>query len=481
MSTPLVQELEAVTTKYAALVNEVGKEGPTAEQSAELDSLHTKGLELRGKIEEEKALSRTKDMALLHDYLERPLRSVTHPVNDDRDGRKVLSDMGWECKNGIVLAPTSLGKTVEMFGEEVLFGPIPTDDEQAANFFRMTRAAFQPTYRKAYEKLLRNCTRYRSESMAFAMMTGEEQKALSEGSDAGGGFLVPPDVQAEILVRVAQRAIMRRLARVVTTSRDALRFPRVAAHATSGSIYSSGFVGGWVGETPAFAETDPAFGMFEVSVKKLRVATKLSNDFLSDAVANVLAFLAQNGAENMALVEDDGFINGTGDALQPQGILNGGATTVDVEGSTANYILNTTAATGTAPKLITLAYTLPSQYAQGASWLMKRSIEGAIRKLVDASGRFMWPPLSGSGFAGTPPDLLSYPVYNSEFMPTDGTDANKVLVFGDISAYVIAQRAQITTVVLRERFADTDQTGIILFERVGGALWNEDAIRIGIV
>jgi HK97 family phage major capsid protein len=93
----------------------------------------------------------------------------------------------------------------------------------------------------------------------------------------------------------------------------------------------------------------------------------------------------------------------------------------------------------------------------------------------------MWPPLSGSGFAGTPADLLSYPVYNSEFMPADATDANKVLVFGDISAYVIAQRAQITTVVLRERFADTDQTGIILFERVGGALWNEDAIRIGVV
>ena len=481
MTTALVKELESVTTKYAALVTEIGTGTPTEEQSKEFDTLHARGLELRGQIEGERKQAQTKDMALIHDFLTRPVGSVPHPVNDDKDGRKILTDMGWECKNGIVLAPTSLGKTVEMFGEEVLFGPIPADDEQAANFFRMTRAAFQPTYRKAYEKLLRNCTRYRSESMAFAMMTGEEQKALSEGSDVGGGFLVPPDVQAEILVRVAQRAIMRRLARVITTSRDTLRFPRVAAHATSGSIYSSGFVGGWVGETPAFAETDPAFWMFEVGIKKVRVATKLSNDFLSDAVANILAFLAQNGAENMALVEDDGFINGVGDPLNPQGILNGGASTVDVEGSTANYILNTTSNTGSAPKLITLAYTLPSQYTQNASWLMKRSIEGAIRKLVDASGRFMWPPLSGSGFAGTPADLLSYPVYNSEFMPADAVDANKVLVFGDISAYVIAQRAQITTVVLRERFADTDQTGIILFERVGGALWNEDAIRIGVV
>ena len=54
-------------------------------------------------------------------------------------------------------------------------------------------------------------------------------------------------------------------------------------------------------------------------------------------------------------------------------------------------------------------------------------------------------------------------------------------LFGDLSAYVIGQRAQITTVVLRERFADTDQVGIVMFERVGGAVWNPDAIRIGVV
>jgi HK97 family phage major capsid protein len=35
--------------------------------------------------------------------------------------------------------------------------------------------------------------------------------------------------------------------------------------------------------------------------------------------------------------------------------------------------------------------------------------------------------------------------------------------------------------VLRERFADTDQIGLILFARVGGALWNVDAVRVGVV
>ena len=414
----------------------------------------------------------------------KPERIMPHgPLNDDSDGRKLLSHLGWEVKNGIVLAPTALGTTQEMFGEDVLFGDIPDDDPQASEFFRTTRAAMQPEYRKAYVKLLRNCTRFRSEAMAFSVLSGAEQKALTEGQDTGGGFLVPPDVQAELLARTAQRAVIRSLARVVTTSRDKIQWPRVQAHSTSGSIYSSGFVGGWVGETPAFSETDPAFGMFDVALKKVRVATKLSNDFIADAASNILAFLAENGAENMALVEDNGFIAGVGDALNPLGLLEAGITTVDVEGTDDNEFQNdasdAAAGTGSAPKMITLAYTLPSQYAEKAQWLMARLTEGAVRKFEDANGRPLWPGAAVAGMVqGSPRMILDSPVNNSEFMPAIGADA-KVLLYGDFNNYIIAQRAQITTVLLRERFADTDQTGIILFERVGGALWNEDAFRVG--
>jgi HK97 family phage major capsid protein len=108
--------------------------------------------------------------------------------------------------------------------------------------------------------------------------------------------------------------------------------------------------------------------------------------------------------------------------------------------------------------------------------------EGKTRKLVDANGRYQFAMSNdmGSGL-GSGRILLNYQVENSPFMQEDGTDANKVYLFGDLSAYIIAQRAQIATRVLSERFADTDQIGIIIFERVGGALWNPDAVRYGIV
>jgi len=491
MAETKVEELERIKARVQATL-EQNPNGLTAEKNLEVEALMQKARGLQAEIVADRALEQKKvDLANLDEFLNKPEQKVPHGIGDgdgESEDRKALRNAGWEFKNGIVLAPTSLGKHIEMFAEEVLYGPIPQDDPDAAAYFKSTRAAFRPEYRAAYSKLLRLSVKTRTESMAFSMLSGVEQKALSEGLDTAGGFLVPPDVQAEVLVRVAQMAVMRKYATVQTTSRDILQWPAVApASSTTGgvaaggaSIFSSAFVGGWVGETPAFSDTDPAFQMFGIPIRKLRVATKLSNDFVADSAVNILAFLAQNGAENMALVEDFGFFQGDGGSLQPKGILNSGASTVDVEGSTSNTISNTTSNTGSAPKIAALPYALPAQYAGRARWIMRRAIEGDVRALVNANGDFLWPPFGGL-VVGSPAQLMGYPTDNSDFMPDDGTDANKVMLFGDLSKYIIAQRAQITSTILRERFADVDQVGIILFERVGGDMWNTDAIRIGIV
>lgn len=485
-------ELETVKAQYGAILDLHSASGLPAEKKAELDALKKRGFDLAAEIKSEREIEESKaDLKTLDDFLNAPQYKVPHGVGEgESDTHKALRQAGWQIKSGTVFAPTSLGTMVPMYAEKVLVGDIPTDvGEEVANYYKTARRAFQPDYRKAYENYLFLCGKLHDASMAWTMLGSAEQKALSEGTDTAGGFLVPPDVQAEVLVRLPQRAAVRGAgARVQPTSRDILQYPLVQpAAATAGglasggaSIFSSGFVGGWAGETPAFSDTDPSFGSFGIPVRKLRVATKLSNDFLSDASVNVLAFLAQNGADNMALVEDQGFLNGDGSPLQPMGILNSGLTTVDVEGSTTDTISNTNAATGSAPKIIDVEYALPSQYTPNAKWMVRRAIEGKVRKLVDGNGRFLWPTMGGYQMP-SPKEIDGYPVLNSEFMPNDGTNGNKVLLFGDFSYYIIAQRAQITSMVLRERFADTDQTGIILWERVGGACWNTDAWRVGIV
>jgi HK97 family phage major capsid protein len=481
----LTSELEQTRSRYRELEIEHGAK-PTADARSEMAGLHDRAMKLQQLIEDEQDSQRRADMERLNAWADAPVYKVPVAVQDDKSGRKAIEAAGWEVRAGQVYAPTSNGQ-YPIYSEEVLFGPIPKEDDDAATYFRQARSIIQPEYRAAYEKWLRASVKFRSDSMAFSRLDGAEQRALSEGIDTAGGFLVPPDIQAEVLQRTAQSAIFRRLARVVNTSRDRVVFPRVEANTSSGSIYSSGFVGGWAGETPTFTDTDPTFGTFEITIKKARVATKLSNDFIADSATNILSWLAVNGAENMALVEDNAFIIGAGTSLVPLGILNDtGITTVLIENSnSANNISNdsTSIAAGTSSghRIIDLAYALPAQYTANAVWVVSRNTEGKIRKLGDTSGRFLWPEMSGSALGAAPSSLLGFPLYNSDWVQNDGTDANKVAIFGDLSNYIIAQRAQLSTVVLRERFADNDQTGIILFERVGGGLWNTDAVRIGVV
>lgn len=497
------EELEALRIRTRKILDEHKTMIPPEEMKA-LDAIKERADALRGEIEAETQLEQKRaDLQDLERFLDDPVRKIPHGVEANDGGRKALSQAGWEIKSGIIYAPNSLEGTrykgydgewktvgkVAMYPDDVLFGDIPTDDEKAADFYRKTRAVFNPEYKTVYSKYLRNCVKYRSESMAFNMLDGREQKALSEGTDTAGGFIVPPDIQAEMLARLPQQAIMRQFARVQPTNRDTLKWPAVAPNAgtyngiSGGSILSSGFVGSWAGETPAFSDTDPSFESYDIAIKKIRCATKLSNDFVSDAAVNVLAWLAQNGAENMALVEDLGFIQGLGSALQPLGILNvPGILTTGVAGTTAHTISNTTSNTGSAPLLVTLAYSLPAQYTPRARWLMRRTVEGEIRGLVDANGRFLWPDFAQAGMtSGSPAALLGFPVTHSDWMPADGTSGNMPLILGDFSQYIIGQRTQITSVVLRERFADSDQVGIILFERVGGGAYNYDAFRIGTV
>lgn len=484
-------EFERFKVRADAMLAEYPNGLPGA-KATEFNDIMTKMSELKTEIlDMESAEDRKVALADADRFLNDPIRKVPHHgINGDDDDRKALERAGWEFKGGMACAPTSSGKTHEMFSEDVLFGAIP-DDAASADFYRKTRAAMSPDYRAAYTRWYREYVQSgHSEVMAYQKLSSSEQKALSEGTDTAGGFTVPPDVQAELLMRTAQQAVMRRLARVQTTNRDMLRWPMLTPAAATagglssggGSIFSSGFVGSWAAEVPSATETDAAFQMFDIPIKKLRIIGKFSNDLLMDSAFNLLAVMAVDGAQNMALVEDYGFINGTGVGYQPMGLLRGGFTTFDVEGTTSNTISNTTTSSGSAAKIIAGTYTIPDQYVAGSVALMSRTIEGKIAALVDGNGRPFWPASVGGGFDLPRHFIEGMPVSNSSFMPGDGTDANQVMWIGNLAqAYIIGQRAQVTSTVLRERFADTDQTGIVLFERVGGATWNSDAGRIGIV
>jgi HK97 family phage major capsid protein len=403
-----------------------------------------------------------------------PRRRIQHNINPDDDSRRDMERAGWTFRGGMTYRQTSKGE-IAFCPEAVLFGTMPSRDPVAAAHFRSMRASFQPDYRVAF-------LRYLAAHGDRTALTPAEQNALSEGTDTAGGYLVPADAQAEILARRADSSVMRRLATVRQTSRDRISFPAVAPHASSGSIYSSGFVGGLVGERPTNSDTGPTFQQFEISIKKFEAYTKVTNDLIADASSDVLAFLATDGGRNLGLVEDNYFINGLGTGLEPMGILSYSLTTTDVSGTTADVISNTNADAGSVPKLVTLSYTVPGQYAERSSWLMARTTMGQIHGLVDGENRPWWQPSAvAGGSSGAPATLLGAPVYTSPFVPNAAVNATKELIIGDFSAYIIADRTALSVNVTNDLYAATDEVGIFLRSRSGGGLWNTDALRVGIM
>ena len=130
------------------------------EKSAEVRRLLDEAANLKAAIEEDvRAAEAAKDYQSLADFLEMPVYRVPHGIGDgdgDSEDRKAMKAAGWEFKDGgIWRRDSSLGVLQPMYPEEVLFGTIPTNDADAAKFYTMTRAAFRPEYRKAYEHLLR--------------------------------------------------------------------------------------------------------------------------------------------------------------------------------------------------------------------------------------------------------------------------------------------------------------------------------------
>lgn len=473
----LNEELEQLTTERA----QIRAQHPGAVMPDEARARDAEIADRVGRVTVliEQEQQRKRD-ALFNDtakYIEDPNYRIPRAVNSDDAGRRVMAASGWDIRGGWVFRQTARGE-VAFCPEAHLFGAIPTDDPVSSQHVKQLRAIFQPEYRDAFTKFL-NVRGDRSR------LTPSEQAALSEGSDTAGGYLVPADVQAEILARRADASVMRRLATVRQTSRDRIQFPAVAPNTGSApdpSIYSSGFVGGLVGERPSNSDTGPTFQQFEIGIKKFEAYTKVTNDLISDSMADVLAFLSTDGGRNLGLVEDKYFLTGDGSPLQPMGILNSGLTTFDVEGTTADVISSTIAAVGSIPKIVSGSYLVPAQYAASASWLMSRVTQGQVHALVDANGRPWWQPQAAAGgAAGAPPDLLGFPVYNSPFVPNAAVNATKELIVGDFSAYIIADRTALSVQVVNELYAATDEVGIFLRSRAGGGLWNTDALRVGIV
>ncbi len=295
-----------------------------------------------------------------------------------------------------------------------------------------------------------------------------EGKALSTAVSADGGFLVDPQTSETIRSMLVSTSSIRSIANVVTV--DATTFDVLIDRSEVGS--------GWATETGATTETaTPLIERISIRLHQLSAMPKASQRLLDDSAFDVEGWLAGKIANRFIRAEAAAFVSGDGidkpkGFLLPPKVPNATWTWGNIgyvpTGAAADF-----AATNQADCIINLVYSLSAEYRANATFVMNSKTAGAVRKMKDADGRFMW---SDGLAAGEPARLLGYMVMIAEDMPDIAANAHAI-AFGDFNAgYTIAERPDLR--VLRDPFSAKPHVLFYALKRVGGDVTDYAAIKL---
>ena len=295
-----------------------------------------------------------------------------------------------------------------------------------------------------------------------------EHKGLNTAVNAEGGYLVDPQTAQAIQSVLGNASSLRSIATVV----------QVEASSFDVLIDASDTGAGWADEVSDTAETGaPQIERISIPLHELAAMPKASQRLLDDSAFDIEGWLAGRIADKFARAEAAAFLNGDGTG-KPSGFL--AALTLPESGWTwgaLGYVVTGTAgdfdALNPADAIVDLVYALGAQYRSGARFVMNSKTAGAVRKMKDADGRFLW---SDGLAAAEPARLMGYPVLIAEDMPDIGVGA-LAIAFGDFRAgYTIAERPDLR--VLRDPFSAKPHVLFYATKRVGGAISDYAAIKL---
>ena len=295
-----------------------------------------------------------------------------------------------------------------------------------------------------------------------------EQKALSAGIDADGGYVAPAETQAQIDRLLAEASPIRAIASVQQTRSGNLRKPVSLGGASSG----------WVSETASRPETNsPTLGLIEFPMAEIYAMPATTQTLLDDAILDVDQWLAEEVRDVLATQETTAFVAGDG-ISQPRGFLSYTNVAQDVHAwGQMGYIATGTDgafdASNPMDAILDLIYAPASAYRPNARFVMNRRTVSAVRKFKDADGNYIWQPGAG---AGQPSTLLGYPVTEVEDMPDIASNSFSI-AFGDFRrGYLIVDRTGIN--VVRDPYSSKPYILFYTTKRVGGGVQDFNAIKL---
>lgn len=261
-------------------------------------------------------------------------------------------------------------------------------------------------------------------------------KALAEGTDELGGYLVPDEFRAELIEHLGRTASFRSLATVIPMDGKLLEAPSLTADV---NVY-------WGSENTSISTTSADFGNFQLTPYRLNAIIYTSRELFDDSAISIMEVLQRRFRIKVGQEENKVFIAGNGSG-KPTGL-------------TQATLRSLSAGNSVSPDHLTQAYyLLPEDYRELATWLINSRTMVALENAKDSNGAYLYPSLREEVKT-----LKGRPVFVNDHVPSS------TIFFGDVSWYWIGDRQQVTMEATTEAGStwEKHQVGLKLIERVDG-------------
>jgi HK97 family phage major capsid protein len=250
----------------------------------------------------------------------------------------------------------------------------------------------------------------------------DEFRAMSEGVDTAGGFGIPVLIDPTIILTSgAAAAPVLDLARVVTITTDEWK-----------GVSSAGVSWSYDGEGTEVSDDAPTLAQPTVPVYTARGFIPYSVEVGDDYPAFAAEMRRLLDAGYIDLVAQQ-TITGSGSS-SPTGIFTALDANTNVE------VVVTTDGTFSAVDLLKVWKSLPERYRASATWIMNTDVENEIRTFAAGADSAYYTVDLTNGGIGT---LFGRPIRTTDYAPefSGTTGAANILVVGDFSNFLVAQRA----------------------------------------
>ncbi len=297
-----------------------------------------------------------------------------------------------------------------------------------------------------------------NDALRHYVLTGET-RGLSTGVPADGGYTVIPELNKQIMQRLSDESVMRKICTIKTTHSN--EYKQLVS--VGGAVINHGEEGK--------ARTETATPKLEeVSIKLFPVYAypKTTQEILDFSDVDILGWLTREIADTFVDTEETDLVSGNG-TKKAKGFLAYPRDTKADKDRSFGTLQKQEVTKLEADSLIDLKFTLKNKYRKNAVWVMNSNTAAKVQKLKNGNGDYIWRERLQ---VGDPDSLLGLSVHYLEFMDDD------VIALGDFKrGYTIVDHQTGT----RTRPDNITEPGFIKIHTdkyLGGGLVDSNAIKV---